>query len=275
MVDFTQSDGFVTDAQGRRQYANRDDAQLVKGTEIDATDHNEVRNEMVHLVAQAGITPSNDDLTQIYQAVQILIGRRIEKITASQNWIPPAGVYWISAEYWGGGGSGGLGVNGGAGSGGNGGQHVKVILPVIPGEPIWIGVGAGGAPSTVAGTEGSAGGDSTVAGIAARGGSAGGEGNGTAGASVGNPPAIDVANGFALAGAGGSNAVQFDLGGHLIYQAGMGGASPSGGGTAFSGIAGTAGSASGSEGSYPGGGGGGGINAPGGYGAAGLVVVRY
>lgn len=73
MVDFTQSDGFVTDAQGRRQYANRDDEALVKGTEIDATDHNEVRNELVYLVSQAGMSPSNKDLTQVYQAVQKLV----------------------------------------------------------------------------------------------------------------------------------------------------------------------------------------------------------
>lgn len=73
MVDFTQSDGFVTDAQGRRQYANQDDAALVKGTEIDATDHNEVRNELVYLVAQSGLNPSNEDLTQVYQAVQKLV----------------------------------------------------------------------------------------------------------------------------------------------------------------------------------------------------------
>nr|WP_298797408.1 hypothetical protein [uncultured Acetobacter sp.] len=73
MVDFTKSDGFVTDNQGRRQYANRDDAALIEGTEIDATDHNEVRNELVYLIGQAGITPSNDDLTQVYQAVQKMV----------------------------------------------------------------------------------------------------------------------------------------------------------------------------------------------------------
>lgn len=73
MVDFTQSDGFVTDAGGRRQYANRDDAALIPGTEIDATDRNQVRNELVYLVSQAGLTPSNGDLTQVYQAVRKLV----------------------------------------------------------------------------------------------------------------------------------------------------------------------------------------------------------
>lgn len=70
MVDYTQSDGFVTDADGRRQYANRDDANLVKGTEIDAADHNQVRNPLVYLVVESGQTPSNDDETQVYKAVQ-------------------------------------------------------------------------------------------------------------------------------------------------------------------------------------------------------------
>lgn len=73
MVDFTKSDGFVTDDLGRRQYANRDDLALVEGTELDADDHNQVRNELVYLVAQAGLTPSNDDLTQVYQAVRKLV----------------------------------------------------------------------------------------------------------------------------------------------------------------------------------------------------------
>lgn len=69
MVDYTQTDGYVTDDKGRRQYANRDDANHVKGTEIEADDHNQVRNELVYTVKQAGITPNNGDDTQLYQAI--------------------------------------------------------------------------------------------------------------------------------------------------------------------------------------------------------------
>lgn len=69
MVDYTKADGYVVDAKGRRQYVNRDDANLVPGTEIDANDHNQLRNDVVNAIAQSGITPNNDDDTQLYQAI--------------------------------------------------------------------------------------------------------------------------------------------------------------------------------------------------------------
>ncbi|ATJ89437.1 hypothetical protein HK16_10570 [Acetobacter senegalensis] len=69
MVDYTKADGYVVDAKGRRQYVNRDDANLVPGTEIDADDHNQLRNDVVNAIAQSGITPNNDDDTQLYQAI--------------------------------------------------------------------------------------------------------------------------------------------------------------------------------------------------------------
>lgn len=201
--------------------------------------------------------------------------RNIISFTQSQNWIIPAGVTNIFAKFWGAGGAGGLGVNNGAGAGGNGGQYVEVSLAVSPGQSLWVGVGAGGVPSSVSGEAGTVGGDSTVAGIAARGGTQGGEGSGTYGQSNSNRPAAGVANGIALAGGGGTNAILFKMGDYSTYQAGIGGGSPCGGSIAFSGVAGSAGSVDGSSGSYPGGGGGGGINATGGYGANGLVLIEY
>lgn len=201
--------------------------------------------------------------------------RNIVSFTQSQNWTVPNGVTNIFAKFWGAGGAGGLGSNGGAGAGGNGGQYVEFSLAVTPEQTVYIGVGAGGAPSSVSGTGGGTGGDSTVAGVAARGGTPGGEGNGTYGTSNANRPAAGVSNGIALAGGGGTNAILFKMGDYSTYQAGIGGGSPSGGNVAFSGVTGSTGSIGGSSGSYPGGGGGGGINATGGYGANGLVLIEY
>ncbi|WP_215762866.1 hypothetical protein [Acetobacter sp. P1H12_c] len=98
MVDYTNSDGFVTDAKGRRQYANRDDAALIKGTEIDATDHNEVRNELVYLVSQSGLTPSNDDLTQVYAAVQKLVAAGASEAAVGFTPVEQGGITGLTAD---------------------------------------------------------------------------------------------------------------------------------------------------------------------------------
>ncbi|MBS1016910.1 hypothetical protein [Acetobacter persici] len=98
MVDYTNSDGFVTDDQGRRQYANRDDAALIEGTEIDATDHNEVRNELVYLVSQSGLTPSNENLTQVYAAVQKLVAAGASEAAVGFTPVEQGGVTGLTSD---------------------------------------------------------------------------------------------------------------------------------------------------------------------------------
>nr|WP_298797544.1 hypothetical protein [uncultured Acetobacter sp.] len=327
-MDYTTASGNVTDAQGRRQFVDRNDAAGVQGTYITQADLNAPQNEIVGAIKESGQVPSADNEGQItvamkafstlplwsqaianaiggYSEYAVVVGvdgrrwmsltaqnkdapggssdwqeisvgmRNMVSITETQEWTVPPGVFLIFAKYWGAGGAGGLGDNGGAGSGGNGGQYVEMYLAVTPGKEILLQVGAAGVPSSTPGMAGKNGGDTTVAGVAARGGVSGGEGNGTGGASNGNPPTTAVANGIALPGQGGTNAILFQTNDSGIYQAGLGGGSPGGGGTAFSAVAGRTGTSNGSTGSYPGGGGGGGINAPGGYGSVGLIVIHY
>lgn len=75
---------------------------------------------------------------------------------AVQTFTVPAGVNFITAEAWGGGGTGGVGsatfagATGGAGGGGGGG-YIRARFPVTPGSTVNITVGHGATASTAAG----------------------------------------------------------------------------------------------------------------------------
>ncbi|MFT8516519.1 MAG: hypothetical protein ABF673_05555, partial [Acetobacter persici] len=98
MVDYTNADGFVIDTQGRRQYADRDDANLVAGTEIAADDHNQVRNPLVYLVRQSGITPRNDVDSQIYDAIQKLVAAGTTSAAVGFTPVEQGGVTGLTAD---------------------------------------------------------------------------------------------------------------------------------------------------------------------------------
>ncbi|MEE8661888.1 hypothetical protein CGLAMM_11190 [Acetobacteraceae bacterium EV16G] len=76
MVDYTQASGHIVDAKGRRQYADQDPTKGVQGTVLEAADHNQLRNELVYLIHKAGLDPSNDVLTQVYDAIKKSLMRR-------------------------------------------------------------------------------------------------------------------------------------------------------------------------------------------------------
>jgi hypothetical protein len=63
MVAYTTATGSVVDANGRSQYVNRNDAQGIPGTLLDAVDLNQNRNTLVATVEASGQTPDagNDD----------------------------------------------------------------------------------------------------------------------------------------------------------------------------------------------------------------------
>ncbi|OUI98335.1 glycine-rich domain-containing protein [Acetobacter cibinongensis] len=182
MVDFTETPGYVVDDQGRRQYANRDDPNLVPGTEIDAVDHNQVRNELVYAVKSAGLTPSNDDDTQLWTAISRGRLLRIVDVQWSQIYTPSSDARVLIVEIQGGGGGGG-GAPGSAsgsnlsacGSAGAAGGYAKifVVLGVLPIKDYQLTVGAAG--QSFRGAAGGTGGDTSFGSLVTCRGGVGGE----------------------------------------------------------------------------------------------------
>lgn len=190
--------------------------------------------------------------------------------SGSGNWTVPSGVTCVVIEGWGGGGGGGGGNNAGggtAGSGGGGGGYFRKTIKVTPGDSIAYSVGAGGAAGIEGnpGTNGTAGGTTTIAGgtYTANGGAAGQT------ASTGTPAG-------GTASGGDTNTTGSSGGGAVSNVGGTGGGSPNGGAT----VAGTLPNASFvATGNAPGGGapgGAGGVNGTnGGAGCSGRVKFSY
>lgn len=184
--------------------------------------------------------------------------------TSNTAWSVPAGVRRARVRVVGAGGGGGGGTGNFGGGGGGAGGYSEAILALSPGQSISIVVGTGGAssPATVTG---GAGGASSFGDLVSAG---GGQGGGSA-----NPDSRGGAGGSGVVGSlllnGGAGSDGASVGG---VPAGNGGASAFGGGGR-----GASGGGPAADGKAPGSGAGGayGSNAPGGFGAAGLVVVEY
>ncbi|GBQ23526.1 hypothetical protein AA0472_1128 [Acetobacter estunensis NRIC 0472] len=73
-MDYTSAPGYVT-VNGVRQFVDRDVANGVPGTSLIATDKNAVQNELMKVITAAGLTPSPDDLTQLYQALLKIVAQ--------------------------------------------------------------------------------------------------------------------------------------------------------------------------------------------------------
>lgn len=106
-------------------------------------------------IQMAGITQSAPGTVTVYAT------------PGTTNWTVPAGIFKIRARVWGAGGGGGAliaGATSGSGAGGNGGGYAEGVYSVTPGQILSIIVGAGGAKGTSAGfgTNGQAGGTSSV-----------------------------------------------------------------------------------------------------------------
>ncbi|WP_214176812.1 hypothetical protein, partial [Komagataeibacter oboediens] len=72
-MDYTSAPGYVTDAQGRRQYQDRDLLNGVKGTSLVAKDRNAVLNALMYLIQAVQIVPNPDDDSQVWAAVEAMI----------------------------------------------------------------------------------------------------------------------------------------------------------------------------------------------------------
>lgn len=92
MVDYTQASGHIVDAEGRRQYVDQDPMKGVQGTVLEAADHNQLRNELVYLIYKAGLDPSNDVLTQVYDAIKKIVDAAATSVDVGFTPIEQGGV---------------------------------------------------------------------------------------------------------------------------------------------------------------------------------------
>lgn len=181
--------------------------------------------------------------------------------TGSGTYTPPAGVYHVYVEIWGGGGGGGWCNGAVPASGGGGGGYSAGYLAVTPGVGIPVTIGASGTGGTGTGTGGTGG--TTTFGILSASGGAGGGDNGAGGGGGGGS-------------SGGTINISGKTGSQVISDVqSIGGDAPRGG------LGGTTGISSGAPagGQQPGGGGGGGstngASQNGAVGGAGGVLVWW
>jgi hypothetical protein len=210
-------------------------------------------------------------------------------------WTPPAGVTdptgatlnSIQGQVWGAGGAGSRRTTSGVGGGGSGGEFASnLTLPVNPGTPVsvWVGAGAASLASPVNGGDSHIGGwDEAAGGIVGHGGLSAAA-NSATGVSGDTGTSISPlhytggagANGGTPSGGGGSSAGTGAVGGNAAGQ--TGGTPPAGGG-AGGGGGNSGGNNNGTAGSAPGGAGGGatstGGTGTGGAGANGKAVIQW
>ncbi|MCP9320095.1 hypothetical protein KBX73_09995 [Acetobacter persici] len=73
-MDYTQASGYAVDAQGRRQFVDRNDAEGVGGTYITEADLNAPQNEIVGAIKKSGQEPNADNEEQLGLALLALSG---------------------------------------------------------------------------------------------------------------------------------------------------------------------------------------------------------
>lgn len=77
-MDYTKTDGYVTDASGRRQLADRDLSNNIRGTGASCADLQNVINSLMHLIiGLAGLKGDSADDTLVGQAVASLISTAV------------------------------------------------------------------------------------------------------------------------------------------------------------------------------------------------------
>ncbi len=83
-MDYTSAAGYVTDAQGRRQYADRDIANGVGGTSLLAVDRNAVQNTLLDAIKAFGIALVAGDDTLLTQAIKAAVAVETERSIAAE-----------------------------------------------------------------------------------------------------------------------------------------------------------------------------------------------
>ena len=256
---------------GTPQYATNGNPQTgTPATIWPAYMFNMIMDELMAVIAAAGLTPNDTDWTQLLQALFAVPGKNVSRFTSSGTFTVPAGVRKVRVTCVGGGGGGagctpsGSTYNSSAG-GGAGGAAIG-IYTVTPGQPVAVTVGAGGTGGVAANGAGTQGGTSSFGAFcSATGGgfgfwqtattSPGGAGGSATGGTI-----LNATGGFGGDGVGTATPIPSGYGGTSIF-----------GGSGRSAINGNIG------GQAPGAGGGGSYqtSGPGGDGADGIVIVEW
>jgi hypothetical protein len=222
----------VAPGSGTPQYATDGVPGTTPTTIWPAYAWNMIQDELMALIAAAGITPDDTNWAQVLQALQNYFGRNravfmvsgalvngtaLAGWTNGGNFVIPAPTLFVRG--WGaGGGSGGCtGASSAGGAGGGAGYVEGALRGLTVGANLAVQIGAGGTPGTGAGNGGN-GGASSIGALSAAGGYGGAGGASTIGA-----------GGTAGTGAGG------DLN---LYGQGGGQGYPVGGSTWVSGLGG-------------------------------------
>jgi hypothetical protein len=117
------------------------------GTVLSGDWANAVQEEIMAVIAAAGLAPSGGDLAQLLKGMQIVRAWQLSNL--SYNFVVPAGIVRLTSVLWGGGGSGAPG-GGTPGNGNGGGGFSLKRCTVAPGDTIPVTVGQGGAPGGAA-----------------------------------------------------------------------------------------------------------------------------
>lgn len=169
------------------------------------------------------------DGTNYFTGPRLNSARRLSVFTASGTFTPPAGVYWVQYDMWGGGGGSGGASGGNDGAGGGAGAHCGGTAQVTPGTGVTVTVGAAGSAGLSTPTAGGNGGNTSIAFAAGTITAQGGSGSaaatsavngGAGGVCTGSPPISE-------AGGSGQSNNYVGAGSTAI---GAGGAAASGGG---------------------------------------------
>lgn len=229
--------------------------------------------EIGNVITEAGLTPDENNLFQLLQAIRRHATGTIQVFTASGTFTVPTNVRRVRVKLvGGGGGSGGATAARSAGGGGSGG-YAEGNFDVTPGQAITVTIGAAGAGGASGSNGGNGGTTSFGALMSATGGLGGQSGTVTPGGGqggVGSGGQINLMGGMGTDGSPSTNT-----------YGGNGGVSYfGGGGRAALGFWNESGLAfnTAASGRAPGSGGGsgyGGTNTQGGPGAAGIVIVEY
>ncbi|WP_051672116.1 hypothetical protein ACOZ4Y_12115 [Komagataeibacter rhaeticus] len=87
-MDYTSAPGYVTDAQGRRQYQDRDLLNGVKGTSLVKADRNAIMNSLMYLIQMVQIIPNPSDDSQVWAAIEAMIKAALIGVGGSLDFTP-------------------------------------------------------------------------------------------------------------------------------------------------------------------------------------------
>ena len=196
--------------------------------------------ELVNVVLAASISLDRTNNAQLLAAIRGLRdnfhGAMHYATPGAVTFTPPAGVFRVWVECWGGGGGSGGVANGASTGGGAGGSYGTGWCPVTPGVGIPVTVGAGGTAGTSGGGNATAGGTSSFGSLLTAPGGGGSVGNAVAGSTVvGGPPGAAPGG---TSSSGGLNGVRGAGNGYIgaVPVAGAGSGAPLLGTGGFSGF---------------------------------------